>query len=183
MRFLTMFFSVVLLTCLACTNAPVDNAAAEEQKAADAIEKWNMAAQATVENIRKAWIGNDAELLKANTTAALKRVTNGLEDIKDQAAYIETMAMFQSSFPDMNVDIGDYTFADNKVFIDWTWSGTNTGSFMGNDPTDKKAVIHGFSIWEFDDDGKAVLERAYFDNMSSFQQLGLPMPEPPAEDG
>jgi hypothetical protein len=85
------------------------------------------------------------------------------------------MDVFFTGFPDFKVSLDNYQIMGNKVLINWTCTGTNTGDFQGK-TTNKPITTHGMSLWTFDENGKASREDANYDNLTLFQQLGY-MPE------
>ncbi len=131
--------------------------------------------------IAEAWSKNDVDTFKALTSANLVRNTNGVKSAGNQGEYIELISVFHTAFPDFNVVIDNYFLKDGKSYMYWTCTGTNTGEFMGNAPTGKAITTHGMSVWTFNDDGIAVREDAFYDNMELYNQLGYTLSPPQAE--
>lgn len=145
----------------------------EAEKAMSADEK---KMKNTIDAVVKAWNANDHDAMKALMTADLVRTENGNVVIESAEAYTtDLMEVFFTGFPDFKVALDDYKIMGNKVLINWTCTGTNTGEFQGK-TTNKPIITHGVSLWTFEKDGKASREDAYFDNLTTFQQLGF-MPE------
>jgi steroid delta-isomerase-like uncharacterized protein len=145
----------------------------EAEKAMSADEK---AIKTTIDAVVKAWNANDHDAMKAVMTTDLVRTENGNIVIESAEAYTtDLMDVFFTGFPDFKVALDDYKIMGNKVLINWTCTGTNTGEFQGK-TTNKPIITHGMSIWTFENDGKVSREDAYFDNLTTFQQLGF-MPE------
>lgn len=86
------------------------------------------------------------------------------------------MTVFHTGFPDFKVTIDNAVLKDNKAIVNWTVTGTHTGEFMGNDATGKAIKTHGLSIWHFNEEGKATMEDAYYDNLQLYTQLGITPP-------
>ncbi|WP_445730883.1 ester cyclase [Mariniflexile sp.] len=126
----------------------------------------------TIKNMITVWNKNDQEAMKAISVPNLIRNANGARVASNQEEYGAMMTAFFTGFPDFKVILEDTKIKDNKAIITWRCTGTNTGEFLGNPPTNKKTNIQGMSIWTFNSDGKAVQEDAYFDNLTMFQQLG-----------
>ncbi len=129
-----------------------------------------------IDDIVKAWNANDQVAMKAAMTDNLIRTENGNVIAKSSSEYASNlMDVFFTGFPDFKVTLDNYQIMGNKVLINWTCTGTNTGNFQGK-TTNKPTTTHGMSLWTFEKDGKASREDAYYDNLTLFQQLGY-MPE------
>ncbi|MCK0146958.1 ester cyclase [Arenibacter sp. F26102] len=136
------------------------------------------AIQATIDNVTKAWNANDKELMYANLAKNVIRTANGVPIAKKQSDYGDFMDIYHNAFPDFKVSLDKTVIDGNKAYLNWTCTGTNKGEFMGNPPTNKKIETHGFSVWMFDTEGKAVREDAFYDNLVVYEQLGYSMPMP-----
>jgi steroid delta-isomerase-like uncharacterized protein len=145
----------------------------EAEKAMTADEK---VIKKAIDDIVKAWNANDQVAMKAAMTDDLVRTENGNVIAKSSSEYASNlMDVFFTGFPDFKVSLDNYQIMGNKVLINWTCTGTNTGDFQGK-TTNKPITTHGMSLWTFDENGKASREDAYYDNLTLFQQLGY-MPE------
>lgn len=143
------------------------------------IEKMNnmsvdeKAIHSALNNITKAWNNNDKEMMAAGMTSNFMRTENGTTIAKNPKDYAGFMDVYHGAFPDFTVIIDKTFISGNKVYMNWTCTGTNTGNFMENQPTNKKIKTHGFSVWTFNKDGKAIQEDAFYDNLVVFNQLGI----------
>lgn len=145
----------------------------EAEKAMSADEK---VIKKAIDDIVKAWNANDQVAMKAAMTDDLVRTENGKVIARSSSEYASNlMDVFFTGFPDFKVTLDNYQIMGNKVLINWTCTGTNTGVFQGK-TTNKSIITHGMSLWTFDKNGKASREDAYYDNLTLFQQLGY-MPE------
>lgn len=131
------------------------------------------AIHSAIENITKAWNTNDKEMMASGMTSNFTRLENGNTIAKNPKEYAGFMDVYHGAFPDFTVKIDKTVINGNKVYMNWTCTGTNTGNFMENQPTNKKIKTHGFSVWTFNKDGKAIQEDAFYDNMVVFTQLGI----------
>ncbi|MGH9974362.1 MAG: ester cyclase [Nitrososphaeraceae archaeon] len=68
-------------------------------------------------------------------------VRNGPEGTKKYASAVIT------AVPDRKLEHHDILSKGDKVMIRWTNSGTNTGPFFSNPPTDKRYVATGFDLF------------------------------------
>ena len=57
---------------------------------------------------------------------------------------------------------------------EWVGGGTFTGEFYGDQPTGKTFEIRGCGFFNFRD-GKIIYQRGYWDKLSWFKQVGLPI--------
>lgn len=133
--------------------------------------------QAAINTALKAWNTNDKELMYSFMTPKISRLTDGIKTQSGTKEYGEMMDLYHNAFNGFTVTINSSDIKNNKAYIAWTITGTNTGEFMGNPATNKKLSVPGFSVWTFNGDGKATEEDAYADNLAIFQQLGLPVPK------
>ncbi len=135
------------------------------------------AIHSAITNITNAWNTNDKEMMASAMTNSFTRTENGNTIAKNPKDYAGFMDVYHGAFPDFTVKINKTLINDNKVYMYWTCTGTNTGKFMDNPPTNKKIKTHGFSVWAFDKNGKAIQEDAFYDNLVVFNQLGLTPPK------
>ena len=158
------------------TEVVMELQAIEAQKNMSVEEKTILAAANTAV---KAWNANDKELMYSFMTPDISRLTDGIKTQSGTKEYGDMMDLYHNAFSDFTVTLNSIDIKNNKAYITWTISGTNTGEFMGNPPTNKKISVPGFSIWTFNGEGKATEEHAYADNLAIFQQLGYSAPAPP----
>lgn len=150
--------------------------ALQEIERTNAMSADEKAIQTTIDNVTKAWNSNDKDVMYANMVNNIIRTGNGATIAKTQSDYGDFMEVYHSAFPDFRVNIDKTVIVGNTAYINWTCTGTNTGSFMENEPTNKKIETHGFSVWTFDNEGKCVREDAFYDNLIVFNQLGIVPP-------
>lgn len=139
---------------------------ADEKAVVDAIDK-----------VVEGWNAHDMSNLKSLSIDKLTRTANGTVIASNIDEYEAFMKTFVTGFSDFTVILDSYDIKGNKVYIDWTCTGTHNGDFMGNAPTGKKIKTHGFSVWSMNQDGKFTREDAYYDNLDLFNQLGITPPK------
>jgi steroid delta-isomerase-like uncharacterized protein len=100
------------------------------------------------------WLPTIADLVEP-TPAGLKQVNQG----------------FRSSFPDIRATIEQVFAAGDWVAARLTWTGTNTGEFMGQPATGKTVSISEIEIVRCQD-GRIVELRQVVDMASLMAQLG-----------
>lgn len=94
----------------------------------------------------------------------------------NKAGLNQTMSMFRTAFPDLQITVEDLIAKGDKVWAYTTMRGTNKGEFMGMPATGKKVEVKGFDIVRFVN-GKAVEHWGLNDDLGMMQQLGvIPMP-------
>lgn len=101
--------------------------------------------------------------------------TTGLQGLKD------VIALYRTSFPDMKMTFHHVVADGDMLMAHATWSGTNSGPFMGGPATGKSVASEFVDILRFEN-GKAVEHWEAADNLGFMIQMGLipPQGEAPA---
>lgn len=81
---------------------------------------------------------------------------------------------FFKGFPDAWSRVENLIADGDRAAWEWIGGGTFTGDFYGNQPTGKSFQIHGCGFFKFKD-GKIVEQHGYWDKLSWFSQVGLPI--------
>jgi predicted ester cyclase len=81
-------------------------------------------------------------------------------------------AELRTAFPDLHVEVVHLTVTDDDVAIAYTLTGTNSGPFLGHEPTGKAFRVRGVQIGRFAD-GKLVERWGSSDQLGILTQLGL----------
>ncbi|MBD0849953.1 ester cyclase [Maribacter arenosus] len=171
-------FSVLAIVLFVSCNQQkkeVENQAETKQKAFE--EKIS----ATNDALFAAWNTGDAAIMEANLTPDFIRKQNGEESSKNREEYIGLMKTFRTAIPDMKFTYELMDVKGNKTFSKWTAKGTNTGMFGDQPATGKPSVTHGFTILTYNDEGKAISEEAYMDQLSYLQAWGYTLTPPTIE--
>ena len=84
-------------------------------------------------------------------------------------------AMFRDAFPDLEFTFNETTAQGDLVALQWTFSGTHNGPFLGAAPTGKRVAIEGLSMSRIKD-GKIVESWGYWDTGEFFRQIGVASP-------
>jgi predicted ester cyclase len=79
---------------------------------------------------------------------------------------------FIAGFPDMHEQVNVISADSNYVTIEYTFTGTNSGSMMGMAPTGKKVNIEGLDLIRYKN-GKAVEHWGYNEETKMMMQLGM----------
>ncbi|WP_290810865.1 ester cyclase [Halovivax sp.] len=91
---------------------------------------------------------------------------HGIEGYRD---YIRT---YKTAFPDTTFEVHDMFVDGDAVITHFSWTATHEGEIEGIDATGNTVETHGMTINRFED-GKAVEDINYWDNLDFFQQLGV----------
>jgi steroid delta-isomerase-like uncharacterized protein len=84
----------------------------------------------------------------------------------------QVLAMFQSAFPDMHVNLEDILAADDdKVVTRGEFTGTHKGDFMGVPPSGEHIRVKFMDIWRIDN-GRATDNWVRLGLLGLMQQIG-----------
>jgi len=100
-------------------------------------------------------------------------------ELRGPEAFKQANIMYLDAFPDFDTSIDIIVAEGNLVMAYGPASGTNTGSFFGQPPTNKKAEWSGAAIYRFNDDGMIDGRWQEFDGVGMFRQLGITPPTMP----
>lgn len=84
----------------------------------------------------------------------------------------EMASLFQA-FPDISIKTITMMADSDRVTMQYTITGTNTGTMMGMPATGKKIDVTGVDIVRFNKDGKEAEHWGYMEDMKMMQQLGM----------
>ena len=91
------------------------------------------------------------------------------------------VASVLAAFPDIRFTIEDQVAEGDKLVTRWSCTGNHQGEFMGLAPTGKQMTTSGTDTYRIVE-GKIVEQRAQWDALGLFQQLGALPPLAKAED-
>lgn len=123
----------------------------------DAFQRWDLDAVV-------ACYADDA----VNFQVAAGEPAVGIEQIR-----LDTAEFFQG-FPDAWSRVDNLIGDGDWAAWEWLGGGTFTGEFYGNEPTGKSFEIRGCGFFNILN-GKIVYQRGYWDKLSWFKQVGLPI--------
>jgi steroid delta-isomerase-like uncharacterized protein len=90
----------------------------------------------------------------------------------DRAGLKKSFEDFVISMPDMHCQVNFMAADSEYVTVQYTFTGTNTGSLMGMPATGKKVNIDGVDIIRYKN-GKAIGHWGYNEEMKMMTQLGM----------
>ena len=103
-----------------------------------------------------------------NLQVAAGEPSLGIEQIRR-----DTAEFFQG-FPDAWSRVENLIGDGDRAAWEWVGGGTFAGEFYGNQPTGRTFEIRGCGFFTFRD-SKIVYQRGYWDKLSWFSQIGLPI--------
>lgn len=116
------------------------------------------------------------EILNTGKLEILNKIISeeytGVRGEKGAPGFAETVNSIRIGFPDIKWTVEDLIADGNKVVIRWTWKGTNTGSFRGFPPSNKKVTDNAIAIYEFSED-KIIRAWIQSDRLGFLQQIGV----------
>jgi predicted ester cyclase len=131
--------------------------------------------KATMEKINKAFETGDVS--DVTSLVAAEAIDHSDPNSKQGPEGLkETIQMFRTAFPDLKITTNTIVAEGDMVTCYTTMTGTNTGSFMGQAPTNKQIKVDGVDIVRFKD-GKAVERWGVNDSYTMMTQLGM-LPPP-----
>ena len=77
-------------------------------------------------------------------------------------------------FPDLQMTIEDIFGEDEKIVVEWTFSGTHDGKFLGIPATHNKVSVDGVTIHHVAN-GKVIDTSATWNGLALMKQLGTPV--------
>ena len=94
-------------------------------------------------------------------------------ELRGPEAFKQANLMYLAAFPDFQAKADILVAENNLVLAYGPASGTNSGPFMGNAPTNKLITWTGMALYRFNDEGKIDGRWQEFDGLGLFTQLGL----------
>ena len=88
----------------------------------------------------------------------------------------EFLQGWTSAFSDGKITHAQYLDAGDTVVAQFTFEGTNDGSFMGMPATGKRVSMPVCEIARYDQQGRVISAGAYYDAMTLCTQLGIMKP-------
>ena len=119
-----------------------------------------------------AWTRRDLEALSSGHTDDCVLESPIAGTVRGRAAIENTYRSFFTSFPDVAADNRELVVEDGRVVQTLTFSGTNTGGFMGMPPTGKRFSFAAVVICHFRD-GKVAHERRIYDFTGFLLEIGV----------
>jgi len=161
--------SVILISAGACSDMDRTTEIEEENK------------KTAIRFVATIWNEKDLSQIETFYADQFTRMVNNIEVTSDKIELLANIQVYFTGFPDLKFSIEKILPYRNKVFINWTLTGTNTGMFGEFPATGKKVKVSGITHFDFDEEGKFVYEEAFFNELSLLQQLGYSLTPPTFE--
>lgn len=128
--------------------------------------------KALMMELAKAFNANDKQRLRELVSDDFVGRSPGVPDQHGSQGYEEFLSTYRSAFPDLHIEIKNLIAEGDQVVVDYTWTGTHQGEFLGIAPTGRRVSVPSISIVRFKGD-KLVEDVDLQDNLNLFQQLGI----------
>ncbi len=115
---------------------------------------------------------HDAKKLAALYSDDATVMIPGMPELHGRADIEKQIQGLYDGFKDMKFWIVATWQKGDMSFVEWGWTGTNSGEFMGMKPTEKQAGGLGLSAIWFNADGSMKKENRYYDAVTTMTQLG-----------
>jgi steroid delta-isomerase-like uncharacterized protein len=120
---------------------------------------------------------NKGNLAVADKIISAEYVFHGpTGELKGPEGIKQIVTGWRTAFPDGHFTIDDMVAEGDKVAVRYTWTGTFKGEYMGMAPTGKKVKMTGAYFYRFKG-GKEVEATPFYDTLTFYQQLGVPVPQ------
>ncbi|MEM9359063.1 MAG: ester cyclase [Pseudomonadota bacterium] len=165
LKFLSNYWSsigglmVLIATLLAVSSARAADISGEKALSKQAVEMWAADAEIDTGIFAEEYVNHQAPLATGGT---------GTIDLATWASVVERS---HSAFPDLTVEILDQIAESDRVSTYWRFSGTQTGAYLGLDPTGKQVDWTGVQI-DRHADGKIAESWVVWDYFSLRSELG-----------
>jgi len=131
--------------------------------------------------IEISWNNKDLSKIKNIFADDFTRVVNNVNIASNPNELEANMNVFFTGFPDLLITINNSSINKNQVYLNWTFTGTNTGEFGEVPATGKKVKVSGFSHIIFNEEGKILHEDVCYNELDFLQQLGYTLSPPIVE--
>ena len=122
--------------------------------------------------IREFHNNKNASILNEVLAPGYSRYMNGVKVASNAEELAEGFKnTYVKGFPDMTITTEERIYSDNKLYLHWTFRGTNTGEFNGAAPTGNKVEVSGISEAKFNSEGKMLIEKVYYNELDLMNQL------------
>lgn len=128
------------------------------------------------EQIDKLWERRDPELIPTVYAEEFVRVSpsgtsTNIEELTKE------FNLITSAYPDMQLNLDDYTIKDNTIVVYWSVDGTFSGELLGVKGNGKPFQdLKGISLFTFKD-GKIAKDDSYWNTLELFTQTGYSIME------
>lgn len=151
---------------------PIEDAPATKPVMADAQRKY-------LTELEAGLAARDAKKVAALYSTGAVLTSAGKEGVHEsmgraeiEASRARGFAVMGKAFPDLKWVHTRALQSGDMMVVEWVGTGTDTGGFLEDKPTNKKIGWRGVSILQFDDDGLVRREHGVLDPLTIMGQLG-----------
>lgn len=170
-----IFLVFMVIGCMSCKNNKV-------QEVNETMEQSNINIAATKNNLETtiiAYLNPKGEKeIDSLVTEDYLRNMNGIPVVTNKTELKARINLYGTGFPDYAITLGNSLVCDNQGYVDWIFTGTNTGEFAEVMATGKKVKIKGFSHLYFNAEGRIYREDIFYNELELLQQLGYSLETP-----
>lgn len=168
----TFFFLGVFFVFITCK---------QKQNQKDTLQLENNISATLEIMITECWNNKNMEKFKEIASEDFVRNVNDITIAKSRNEMEAAMNLFFTGFPDLNITLSNTIVKGNRIFTNWTATGTNTGVYGEVQATGKKVKFSGYAIDYYDESGKFIREDIYYNELMLLQQLGYRLSSPIVE--
>jgi len=122
--------------------------------------------------IDKGWNEKDLASINNYFSNAFIRNVNNVKVASDREELAAHMQVYFTGFPDLTIEMDNIVSEGNQIYLSWTLNGTNTGQFGDLSATGKRIKISGMSLIDFNEEGKIIQDKVFYNELSLLQQMG-----------
>lgn len=128
-----------------------------------------------IERLFELWNTHDADAMPELYApgAIIRDATDPDAAARNPEAIVARARMILGGFSDARFERLSTTIHDDRAFIEWRFTGTHDGEFLGVPATGLPTENLGMSVVAFDADGMATGETAYWDAMRFLRETGV----------
>lgn len=120
------------------------------------------------------WNGHDLDSIARMLGSDAEVQFSVLYDPVNRSAYVAWLGVMFRAFPDLAASATrTFDFGDGWVASEVKMSGTNTGPYLGHEPTGRTFALRAAYLGRYDASGLMTILHLYFDSMDVLKQLGL----------
>lgn len=129
----------------------------------------------TIERLFELWNAHDTSAMPELYApgATIRDATNPDAPARDPEAIVARARMILGGFSDAKLERLSTTIHGDRAFIEWRFTGTHDGEFLGVPATGVSTENIGMSVVQYDSDGRAISETAYWDAMRFLRETGV----------
>lgn len=137
-------------------------------------EPTGMAPVETHREVMQRWNSHDVRNLALLFDTSSEILPSQMFDYIGRESYMSWLEIMFEAFPDLNIKENRMLeLEDNYVMTEIELSGTNTGYYLGNEPTGKSFSQRAALLGKYSDEGIVLCLKMYFDSQVIMNQLGI----------